>query len=183
MLQVLRSTRARKNSVREKWTETGIKCRALLLPALPPSWGGRQEPHHPVQSSTDQPVLTAPFLGPTTPQVHHHALKGPRGKPPRLPQRALTTLLRGDVGALMWGSLGPCLAMLGVVLLTREENDLNPTCHPAEGSPHPSFGCTAHSCLPRSPAEPCCCADSSSANPGSTHQKGRWCPVSPSWHV
>ena len=37
--------------------------------------------------------------------------------------------------------------------------------------------------LPHGPSELCHHTDSSYANTGSTHQKGRWYPVSPSWHV
>lgn len=145
MPQVHRSERARENSVGEKWTESGTRCRALLLPTLPPNRGRRQEPYCPIQSATDQPVLTAAFLGHTTLQVRCRALKAPRGQTAPFPQRTLTVPLREDVGALAQSSLGRCLAMLEALLLTREENDSIPTCHPAEGGPHPSFGHTARS--------------------------------------
>ena len=138
----------------QKRTEPGTKRGALFLPALSPNRGGRQEPHCPIQSSTDQPLLTAPFLGPTTLRVHGDALKGPRGKRPRTPQCALATLWWGGVWALARGSLGPCLAMLGALLLTREENRLDANLPPCRRWPTCLSGCTLSRAAAQTAAPP-----------------------------
>lgn len=54
---------------------------------------------------TAQPVLVAAFLVPLCCQC----LEGAQDKPPSLlPQHILMPLLRGDVGALAWGSAERC---------------------------------------------------------------------------
>lgn len=132
----------------------------------------------------DPPVMGKGRSPRMLPRAHSLCLLPSFGVPPRcggsmVPYRdrepgspfLLTLLVRGDAGGHP-GALGRCWALLlaeGPGLLS-----------PAEGGPQPSPAVPHSPAVPQPhQAVPLLCP----ALPSGTHQKGRWCPASPSWLV